>query len=166
MSKTTSLGYTDTADAGSATRSYTRANLNWPVDFVPTEKSDMKFQAANKTSPIDQLETVRVQASEVSDVYKGTSIDPSVYAPSRKGLSIVAQVNDILRVTDSVDAAFQLDLPISAHLVIKVPQSSYITADQIMAVAGRPLAALFDSNQLTSGRIANLLRGAVTPTGL
>jgi hypothetical protein len=166
MSKVTSFGYTDTVDGAGNTRSFTRANLNWPVDFVATEKSDMKFQGANKTSPIDQLETIRVQASEVSDVYKGTTIDPSAYAASRKGLSIVAQVNNVLRVTDSVDATFQVDLPISAHMVIKVPQSSYVTADQIMAVAGRALAALFDSNQVTSGRISNLLRGAVTPTGV
>jgi hypothetical protein len=166
MSKTTSFGYTDTADSGSATRSFTRANLNWPADFVATEKSDMKFQGANKTSPLDQLETIRVQASEIPDVYKGSTIDPSAYAGSRKGLSVVAQVNDVLRVTDTVDAAYLVDLPISCHMVIKVPQSSMITADQVMAVAGRCLAALFDSNQLTSGRISNLLRGAMTPAGL
>ena len=166
MAKTTSFGYTDTADSGSSTRAFTRANLNWPVDFVATEKSDMKFQGANKTSPIDQLETVRVQASEIADVYKGTSIDPSAYAASRKGLSVVCQINDVLRVTDSVDTAYQVDLPISAHMVIKVPQNSMITADNVMAVAGRCLALLFDSNQVTSGRIANLLRGAMTPTGV
>jgi len=140
--------------------------LNWPVDFVATEKSDMKVQAVNKTSPLDQLETIRVQASEIADVYKGTSIDPSVYAPSRKGLSIVCQVNDVLRVTETTDAQFLNDLPLSAHLVVKVPQNALVTADMVMALAGRCLAALFDSNQLTSGRIANLLRGAMTPTGL
>lgn len=166
MAKSASFGYTDTLDTGSATRTFTRANLNWPVDFVATEKSDMKFQGANKTSPMDQLETIRVQASEISDVYKGTSIDPSAYSGSRKGLSIVAQVNDILRVTDSVDTTYQVDLPLSAHMVIKVPQNSMITSDHVMALAGRCLATLFDSNQLTSGRIANLLRGAMTPTGV
>lgn len=165
MAKTTSFGYTDTTDGGT-TRTFTRANLNWPADFVATEKSDKKFQGANKTSPIDQLETVRVQASEIADVYKGTSIDPSVYAASRKGLSVVAQVNDILRVTDSVDTTYQVDLPISCHMVIKVPQNSMITADNVMAVVGRALACCFDSNQITSGRISNLLRGAMTPTGL
>jgi hypothetical protein len=165
MAKTTSFGYTDTAD-GTSTRAFTRANLNWPVDFVPLEKSDMKFQGANKTSPLDQLEVIRVQASEISDVYKGTTIDPSAYAGSRKGLSIVAQVNDILRVTDAAVPDYQVDLPISCHLVIKVPQSSMITADQVMSVVGRALAALFDSNMITSARIGNLLRGAMTPSGL
>lgn len=166
MSKSTSFGYTDTADSGSATRSFTRANLNWPVDFIATEKSDMKFVAANKTSPMDQLETIRVQASEISDVYKGTVIDPSAYAGSRKGLSIVAQVNNVLRVTESTVPTYQVDLPISCHMVLKVPQNSNITADNVMTVVGRCLAALFDSNQVTSGRIANLLRGAMTPAGI
>lgn len=124
MSKTASVGYTDTADGGSATRSFTRANLNWPVDFVALEKSDMKFVAANKTSPIDQLETVRVQASEIADVYRGTTIDPSAKAASSKGLSIVCQVNDILRVTETTDPTYQVDLPMSCHMVLKVPQNS------------------------------------------
>lgn len=166
MSKSTSFGFTDTADAGSATRAFTRANLNWPVDFVVTDKGDMKFQATNKTSPLDQPENIRVQASEISDVYKGTSIDPSAYAANRKGLSIVAQVNDILRVSESTDINYQVDLPLSCHIVLKVPQNSNVTADNVMALAGRALACLFDSDQVTSARIANLLRGAMTPAGM
>lgn len=166
MSKSTSFGYTDTADGGATTKTLTRANLNWPVDFVATEKSAMKFSAANKTSPADQLETVRVQAAEIADVYKGTSIDPSAYAASRKGISIVAQINDILRVSESTDVTYQVDLPISAHMVLKVPLNSNITADQVMAVAARCISLLFNSNDVLSTRIANLLRGAMTPLGL
>jgi hypothetical protein len=115
---------------------------------------------------MDQPEVIRVQASEIADVYKNTRIDPSAYAGSRKGISIVCQVNDILRVTETTDPTYCVDLPISCHMVLKVPQNANITADAIMSTAGRCLATLFDSNQLTSGRIGNLLRGAMIPSGI
>lgn len=166
MSKSTTFGYTDTADGGATTKTFTRSNLNHPVDFVPLDKSEMSYKAANKTSPVDQQETLRVQASEIADVYKGTSIDPSAFAPSRKGLSIVAQVNDILRVTETTDATYQVDLPISAHIVVKVPLSANITAANVETVLGRALALFYNSNDVTTGRIGNLLRGAMNPAGV
>jgi hypothetical protein len=166
MSKSTSFGYTDTADGGVTTKTFTRANLNHPVDFVPLDVSDMSYRAANKTSPIDQQEIVRVQATEIADIYKGTPIDPSAYAASRKGISIVAQVNDVLRVTESTDATFQVDLPISAHIVVKAPLSANVTAANVEAVIGRALALLYNSNDVTTTRVGNLLRGAMKPSGV
>lgn len=166
MSKSTSFGYTDTADGGVTTKSFTRANLNWPVDFVITSDGDSKALMVNKTSPLDQLEKVRIESSNIADVYKGTSIDPKVYAPSRQGTSIVCQVMDILRVTDSADSAYQVDLPISAHIVLKVPLSTHVTAANVLTVAGRALSCLFGSNDVTESRVTAMLRGSMTPTGL
>lgn len=166
MSKSTSFGYTDTADGGVTTKSFVRANLNWPTDFVITQDGESKALMVNKTSPLDQLEKVRIESSNIADVYKGTSIDPTVYAPSRQGTSIVCQVTDILRVTESTDPTYQVDLPISAHIVLKVPLSTHVTADNVLAVAGRALSCLFNSNSDTSSRVTALLRGSMTPTGL
>jgi len=166
MAKTTSLGFTDTADGGATTKAFTRANLNFPVDFSVKTDSESKVLLVNKTSPLDQLESIRVESSNIVDVYKGTSIDPSVYAPSRQGVSIVVQVNDVLRVTDAAVPAFQLDLPISVHTVVKVPLSSYITAADVQTVIGRALAIFYNSNYVTTGRISSLLRGSMLPAGL
>lgn len=166
MSKSASFGYTDTADGGATTKTFTRSNLNYPVDIVPLDKSEMKFIGSNKTSPVDQQETIRVQATEITDVYKGTTIDPSAYAGSRKGISIVTQVNDVLRVTESTDATYQVDLPISAHIVVKVPLNANITAAHVQTVIGRALALFYNSNDTTDGRIGTLLRGAMTPAGV
>lgn len=166
MSKSVSVGYTDTADGGVTTKSFTRSNLNYSADFVVTEDSANKIVAANKTSPVDQLETFRVQSAKIADVYKGTPISPSAFAPSREGISIVAQVNDVLRVTESTDPSYQVDLPISAHVVVKVPLNALVTADHVQSVIGRALSLFYNSNDATTGRIGNLLRGSVTPSGL
>lgn len=165
MSRASSFGYTDTADGGATTKTFTRSNLNFPADFATLDKSEMRYLAANKTSPIDQQETIRVQATDIADVYKGTSIDPSAYAASRKGISIVAQVNDILRVTETTVATYQVDLPISCHIVVKVPLNANITADNVQTVIGRALALFYNSNDVTTGRIGGLLRGAMAPAG-
>lgn len=166
MSKSTSFGYTDTADGGATTQSFTRANLNWVTDFVLTADAEGKAMATNRTSPLDQLEKVRIESSPIADVYKGTSIDPTVYAPSRQGVSIVCQVMDILRVSESIDPSFQIDLPISAHIVVKVPLSTYVTAANVESVIGRALSCFYASNDITTDRITALLRGSMTPTGL
>lgn len=166
MAKTTSFGYTDTAAGGVTTKNLVRASLNYAVDFVALDKSEMRFVGANQTSPVDQQESIRVQASEIADVYKGTAIDPSAYAPSRQGISVLAQVNDILRVTDSVDTTYQVDLPISCHIVVKIPKNANITAANVQTVVGRAVGLLFNTNDDTTSRIAALMRGACTPPTL
>lgn len=166
MSKSTSFGYTDTADGGATTQSFTRANLNWPTDFSIISDNDGKVILANKTSPLDQLERIRIESNGVADIYRGTSIDPSAYAPSRQGVSIVCQVMDVLRVTESTDATYQVDLPISAHIVVKVPLSTHVTAANVQAVLGRALSCFYSSNSTATTQIAAMLRGSMTPSGL
>lgn len=166
MSKSVSVGYTDTVDGAGNTQSFTRSNLHWDADFVVTSDGDSKCLLTNKTSPLDQLEKIRIESSSIADVYKGTSIDPTVYAPSRQGVSIVCQVMDILRVTESTDPTYQVDLPISAHIVLKVPLNTNVTAEHVLTCAGRALSCLFDSNSTASTRAAALLRGSMTPPGL
>lgn len=166
MSKTTSFGYTDTAPAGGATKTLTRPNLNYAVNFAKTEDSDKKSVLVNRTTPFDQPETMRFQLTDVSNIYTGTSIDPSVYATSKAGLSLVCQVNDVLRVTDTVDPTFQVDLPISAHMVIKMPKSQYITPANIETVAARCVASLYDTDSTGTSRIEALVRGSMRPSTL
>lgn len=165
MSKTASLGYTDTQSGGVSVQNFSRAQLN-PVDFIAIQKGDQKTVATNKTSPLDQPETIRCQSTDIKDIYAGTSIDPSVYNASRQGTSILVQVNDIVRVTDSVDTAFQVDLPLSAHIVVKVPKSSYITEAHVQAVISRALGLFYNVGTPDTTRIAAMLRGSMTPTGL
>lgn len=164
MAKTTSFGYTDTAPAGGATKTLTRPNLNYSANFATMEDSDKKSVITNRTSPIDQLETMRFQLTDVSNVYTGTNIDPSVYATSKSGLSLVVQVNDILRVVDTVDPTYQVDLPMSAHMVIKMPKSQYITAANVEVLISRCVAGLYDTDSTGTTRIDSLVRGSMRPS--
>lgn len=166
MSKTTNFGYADTAPAGGATKTLTRPNLNFVANFSVNSNVENKTVITNLTTPIDQPETIRWQASNVANIYEGTPIDPSVYATSKQGISIVAQVNDILRVTDSVDPTFQVDLPMTAHLVIKIPKSQYITSANIETVIARCVATYYDTDSTGVTRIDKLVRGSMLPSTL
>lgn len=164
MPKTTSFGYTDTVPTGGATKEFPRPNLNYSADFAKMEDSENKCIITNLTSPYDQPESMRFELSDIKNIYNGTSIDPSAYAASRAGISLVCQVNDVLRVTDSEDSTYQVDLPISVHFVIKMPKSQYITASDIEKVVARCVSSMYDTDSNGTSRLDALVRGSMVPS--
>lgn len=167
MAKTINPGYTDTPISGVTTLSFPRGILNYEKDFrVKSNNNGKEVILTNITSPIDRPENIRVAYSDVANIYSGTGIEPSVTAPTKRGVSILTQVTDVLSVQDDTDADFRLDLPLSCHLVIKVPASEYVTAAQVKITVGRLLSSLFDSGSLTDSRLEAILRGSLVPTEL
>lgn len=165
MSKVKSYGYTDTAIAGVTGLDFPRGLVNFDADFrVKSDKPGQEVVLTNTTSPIDRPEKLRIAYSDVANVYNGTGIDPSVSAPTKRGISILVQETSVLSVSDSVDADFRLDLPLSCHLVIKVPASEYVTADDVLASIGRLLSGLFDTGLETNARLNAILRGSLVPS--
>lgn len=166
MAMTSSLGYTDSVTVA---KTLSVPDLSYSKDFAVTRDTPDEVIITNTTSPIDQPETFRFGYNNVADVYKGTGIDPSVAAVSKRGASIVVQMNDILRVSCDSETScspVQFDLPISTHIVIKVPLSQYITADLVKQEVLRNVSALFGTGEVTSARIDALLRHALAPTGM
>lgn len=122
---------------------------------------------ANITSPLDRQERIRLAYKEVSDVYSNTGINPAYFPPSKQGVQLLAQVNDIWRLVDSEDASWRQDLPLSAHLVVKVPACENISQADILELLGRLVGALYDATTGTDAwRITELLRGVLVPKGL
>lgn len=163
MSKVINVGYTDTI---ATPKSLSRPDLSYAADFRVKSDEPGESILVNLTSPLDRTETVRFGYSEVKDVYKNTTIDASVMAPSRKGVQILVQVNDIYSLTDSADASYRVDLPVSAHLVVKIPACEYITPDMVQALAARAVSTLYDTGAVTTVKISQLLKGSLVPTGL
>lgn len=166
MAKTVSTGYVDTKPGSSATYNVARPALNFKTDFAVAAESEGKTTLINLTTPVDQSESVRFQISDVKDIYSGTSIDPSVYAASRAGISLLVQDNVTLRVTDSTDPGFQQDIPLSAHLVIKTAKSQYVTAEVVQNEILRLLSMFYGTGSETTDRINALMRGSMTPSDL
>lgn len=164
--KQVNLGYTDTPIAGVTSLDLPRGLVNFGADFRSVSSVPGEVVLTNITCPTDRPENFRVGYTSVKDVYSGSAIDQSVYAPSRKGISVVVQLTDTYSVTDSVDAEFRVDLPVSSHLVIKVPSSEYLTSEMVLAQVGRLMSGIFETGSETSDRLKAILRGSLTPSDI
>lgn len=165
MAKQISWGYNDTPTGGAA-KTLARSDFNYMDDFRCVSEKPGEVIITNITSPLDRPEQIRYATSNVANVYAGTSIDESVYAPSKRGVSLLAQVTETVSVTDDADADFRIDLPLSAHLVIKTPASEHISADMVATLVGRLVGSLFESDDTTNTRLDAMLRGSLQPKGL
>lgn len=163
MPKTISWGFEDSPISGVTELSFDRALLNFKADFREKAKSATEAVITNITSPFDRPERIRFAVSDISNVYAGTDIDPSVYSPSRRGVSVLAQVTSIASVTDSNDADFRVDLPISAHIVLKVPSSEHLDAGKIQTIVARLVSSLFETGDESTSRLDALIRGSLLP---
>jgi hypothetical protein len=101
----------------------------------------------------------------VQNIYNGSGIDPAHYAPSKRGFSVVVQLTNVGRVTESLDGSVY-DIPFSTHLVIKAPNDALVTKAVIEDQLQRMLSALYLENETGDDRLAQLMKGAVTPPEL
>lgn len=166
MAKVVNVGYTDTPISGVSSLNFPRGLVNFGADFRIKNDTGSELLVTNITSPVDRPEALRWAYTDVQDIYKGTNVDPSVYAPSKRGLSLLAQVSETWSVTDSVDATFRVDLPVSAHIVLKIPASEFITAQMIQTLVGRLVSGIYDTGDLTTTRLNALMRGSLYPSDL
>lgn len=165
MAKVINPGYVDTAISGVSSLTFPRGLVNFGKDFrVKSNNGGKEVIMTNITCPIDRPENIRISYSETANIYAGTGIDQSVFAPTKRGVNVLAQVTDVYSVTDSTDAEYRIDLPLSAHLVIKVPASEYVTSEQVQTLVGRLLSGLFDTGSTSGARLEAILRGSVVPS--
>lgn len=111
MAKVVNVGYTDTPIAGSPVLNLLRGSVNFKADFRVKVDTPNEVIVTNLTSPVDRPEKFRFAYSEVPDIYKGTDINPAVYAPSRRGVSVLCQLSEVISVTDSTDPSYRKDVP-------------------------------------------------------
>lgn len=161
MSYTINKGYTDTI---ATTKDVALPDLDYAHDFRVSQDTPGEVIMINTTSPMDRGETIRFAITNVKDVYTNTGVDAAYQAASHQGVSLVVQVNDTWRYEDATaPTASKVDLPISAHLVIKVPKTSFLGADDHLSIAKRVFSLLFDTGSVTSARLMTLLKGALDP---
>lgn len=163
MSKSVSVGYTDTAIDGSPVLNLLRGSVNYGADFRVKSDGGSEVVLTNITSPVDRPEKFRFGFSEIANIYSGSDVDPGAYAPTKLGASVLCQLTDIWSVTDSVDPSYRVDLPVSAHLVLKFPKNENITAEMLQTLVARMLSGLYDTGLVTTDRIAAMARGSLRP---
>lgn len=168
---TSSFGYTDKV---STTKNIAVPQLSYAENFSKDSKKSVNGEIVinNTTTPMDQPERVRFALSNIKNIYDGTDVSLSSRAVSQAGVSLLVQLNDILRVTPDQGETCccepgYMDFPISTHIVIRTPLTQYITADTVMTVVKRNIAFLFGAgSDVTSARLNEMLRGSLLPPGI
>lgn len=166
MALVLSTPYTDTSVSGVTSLSMPLSVLNFPADFRVKSEQPQEVVLTNLTCPTDRPERIRLAISDVADIYRGSAIDANLYTPSRKGVSLVCAITDVLNMSDSSDTTYQAAVPISAHIVIKIPNNSLITGTVVKTLVGRLCDTLFSTGVVDTARLDALIRGSLKPTGV
>lgn len=156
-------GCSDTAISGVTAPSLTIPVLNYGVDYRVKSESSKEVVLTNTTTPLDQVETIRFGFSEIADIYAKSGLNTDQIPGSKKGLNVLSQINEVWKVTDPANAALLQYLPVSAHLVIKVPQSGYITPALVQTLITRLVATLYENGV---SNLPALTKGVLTPKSL
>lgn len=164
MAKVITKNYTDTAIAGDPSITFAVEPINFGADFVKKMDNGSEAIMINTTSNLGVEEKVRLSVATVANIYNGTGLDSSVAAPTKQGVSVLSQITNVITVTDDGVPDYRIDLPMSAHLVLKVPKSEHISATDVVELVGRLLATLFDTGVDTTSRLEGLLRGSLIPS--
>lgn len=157
------FGTTDTAVSDITAPSITVPVLNFPIDYRLKSDSPKEVILSNITSPLDQPESIRYGYSDIANIYANAGLNSDQVIGSKNGMSILTQLNTTLKITDDTGATVLGYLPISAHVVLKVPKSGYITEDILKSVTSRLIGTLYSDGK---SNVMTLLRGAITPKGL
>jgi len=166
MAKSVNVGYTDTAISGNPVLTLPRGSVNYSADFRAKVDTPNEVILTNLTSPVDRPEKFRISYSEVANIYNGTDVDPSVYGPSKKGVSLLVQLTETFSETDSVDPMYRVDLPISIHCVMKFPANASITTAMLQTALGRLVSGFYATGSMTVDRLNSMVRGSLKPSDI
>lgn len=165
MAKVVDLGYTDTALATPVELKLARPSINFAADWAIQQNNNGKQVAiVNRTTPLGTVpEKFRFSIANVANVFTGTSVQPTIHVPNKRGVSLLAQLTECWVITDDEDASYRQELPISAHIVLKVPMSEFVTGARIEALIGRLVSGLYETGLDTTSRLDGLVRGSLAP---
>lgn len=162
---TTSLnpGYTDTPIEGAVAAKLNAAPVNFAEDFRVLNTKPGEATITNITSPADRPEKIRFASNHIANIYNQTGVSPERFGPTKTGRSVLVQLTDVLSVQESGSDEDLYQLPLSAHLVIRVPNSEHITDEVILNQLSRLYACLFDTGVDNTNRLKALVRGSLLP---
>lgn len=137
-----------------------------PADsnFAVVEESVGKVIYTDLTAPTDRPSLITRASRPRANVYAGTSIDPTVFAPTKKGQDIMVEVREVWSVGDPDDTSYRVDLPVRAAISLTLPNHELVTGDQTYSLVKRALAMMLkeaSTEIVDTTDIDSLLRGVL-----
>lgn len=163
MAKVVSFGYVDTPLENPESLSI-KLGTNYGADFRTRVDDPNEVVMTNLTAAQGRPEKFRWAFTEIPDVYKNTDIEPALRNQTKGGVQILCELTDVWTVTDSEDATYNVALPLKAHLVLRVPNTDFLSVDQIQYLVNRLVSGLYDQGSISTERLSALLRGSLKPS--
>lgn len=163
MSTSLNTGYTDSPITEGVHAVLTAAPLNFAEDFRVLSTRPGEATITNITSPSDRPEKIRFASNPISNIYQQTGVSPERFGPTKTGRSVLVQLTDVMSVQSAGSEEDLYQLPISMHLVMRVPNSEHITDEVILTQLSRLFGALYDTGVDNTQRLKGLVRGSLLP---
>lgn len=164
MAITANFGFNDTTNSSAAQPALNPTVLNYGSDYRVISDDDSSCLITNIKTPVDQPDTIRVATQDVANIYSNTSLKANQISAARQGVSVVLQENSVYKVIDTDLPLAATYLPVSMHLVLKVPTGYSIPEADLISQIKRLLGALYEEDG--TFRIQTLVKGAVKPKNL
>lgn len=142
---------------------------NWNSDFRPSSDKPGDVNLSCISAPLDAPTSVILKSNTVANVYKtsNASVPAEMQSPLKTGVKILNQRNEVWSKSDSTDATYKVSLPVSAHLVLNIPNDDTISVDDVDGLINRMIGGLYEVvDSKGSTRLAAILRQALMPAGL
>lgn len=143
---------------------------NWRANYrITSDKAGDVALTCVKT-PLGADSEIILKSSTIPNVYKGagSKIPATMRGLNNTGVKVLLQTNETWTVSDSADATFGYSLPVSAHLVLSIPNDSMITEDLVINLVDRTVGLLYekgDDGEAVS-RVSAILRQALVPENM
>lgn len=141
---------------------------NWESDYRPAVDKAGEAQLVSISSPLDAAADYTFKSSIIPNIYKGSGTIPvGLRDGNSTGVKLLCQKNEIWSITDSNDATYKVNKPVSAHLVLNIPNDGLITTTNVTDLINRMIGGLYETvDSSGTSRLAAMLRQALMPTGM
>lgn len=163
MSKSLSLGFTDTA--GVTAKTLTMPAINFATDYSVQSESASEVILVNTTSSMDQPTTIRIATRDVPDVYKGQNISTALIGPARAGIEVLVESRFTHKVTESTTGEEYVG-PDKVGITLRFPKDGNLTGANMLSMVLRSIAAVFEQGDNSDIRLNGLIRGIKKPAVL
>lgn len=151
-----SYGYTNTSKASTG---FDAVVIDDSIYAIVTDEPGLCVMK-NTTSPIDQPEVISYIAQEKTTI--SLTEQNQHPAASTNARMITVKVENLKRMTSSVDDTYITDLPLTCNITWRFARNAAFTKDDLIAILERALGAIRDSDG-TGSRLDNMMMLQVNP---
>ena len=132
------------------------------LKYSPTGQTVDSVSETAVQSTLARPEVLSFGRRLIKDIYAGGTVERAYQAPSRTGIRLLVSLSTIASLTNSDDATFRMDFPLSVKTTVDLPCNDYFTADHVLTLIKHQTGAWFAGDtSVTATRIGELLRGTL-----